>query len=365
MRVFVELAQSVDPSTWAARNAEGLAADASPYGLHHLERFGHQVRFCRAGRTRRVRRLGEVISARFWGLQPVYSLLAMSDRRRRSADVVLCMDERNGIPATFMPLRTPVVTGVAWLEDPGELDPLYRGIARAGLRRAAGVFVECSAMIEPLTRDFGVSADKVHFIHFGIDERHFYPSEEPPIPGRVFSVGDDRMRDYDTLIGALEQVRRQAPSASAEVATTMPVEFPDWVTVHRRRMDDAVRECYQRASLVALALRPTRQGSGLTVILEAMASGRPIVATSNPGLDDYIADGETGILVPPGDRHAMAEAIGGLLEDPARARAMGQRGRNRIQEHFTTRHMAGELAAVLRKAVGVTTDHGPTSLETG
>lgn len=352
MRVFVELAQSVDPSTWAARNAEGLAADASPYGLHHLERFGHEVRFCRVGRTRGVRRVGEIVSARLWGLQPVYALHALSDRRRRSADVVLCMDERNGLPAALVPSSTPVVTGIAWLEDPSELSPAHRAVVRRGFDRVAAVFVECSAMVDPLVRGFGLPPEKVEFVTLGIDAEHFSPSDDPPIPGRVFSVGDDHMRDYSTLVDALEQVHAERPGMTAEIATTLPIDFPDaWAVVHRRRMDHAVRDCYRRASVVALSLHPTRQGSGLTVILEAMASARPVVVSDNPGLDDYVINGETGILVPPGDSAAMAEAVRMLLDDPERAAEMGRRGRRLVEEKFTTRHMAADIDRVLRAAV--------------
>ncbi|WP_217994530.1 glycosyltransferase family 4 protein [Mobilicoccus pelagius] len=241
---------------------------------------------------------------------------------------------------------------MAWLEDPAELSPAYRAVAALALKRASAVFVECSAMIEPLVHGFGVPAEKIHFVTLGIDDEHFAPAEQPPIRQRVFSVGDDRMRDYSTLVGALHRVHEQRPGLTAEVATTLPVELPQkWAHIHRRRMDQEVKGCYQRAEVVALALRPTRQGSGLTVILEAMASGRPVVVTDNPGLSDYVEHGVTGLLVPAKDPGAMADAIDALLADPGRAAAMGREGRRRVEGHFTTAHMADDLASVLCDAV--------------
>jgi glycosyltransferase involved in cell wall biosynthesis len=69
-------------------------------------------------------------------------------------------------------------------------------------------------------------------------------------------------------------------------------------------------------------------------ILEAMALGRPVVTTDVGGAAEAVADGETGIVVPPGDMPAAATALAALAADPARAREMGERGRSRQLERF-------------------------------
>jgi glycosyltransferase involved in cell wall biosynthesis len=69
-------------------------------------------------------------------------------------------------------------------------------------------------------------------------------------------------------------------------------------------------------------------------ILEAMALGRPVVTTDVGGAAEAVADGETGIVVPPGDRSAAAAALAALAAGPARARAMGERGHTRQRGHF-------------------------------
>ena len=89
----------------------------------------------------------------------------------------------------------------------------------------------------------------------------------------------------------------------------------------------------------------------MTVVLEAMASGRPVVMTANPGIDDYIEHGVTGLLVPPGDVDAFTDALVSLLADPQRAREMGRAGRAAVEERWTSDHMAGHLAAVVRDVV--------------
>jgi glycosyltransferase involved in cell wall biosynthesis len=73
-----------------------------------------------------------------------------------------------------------------------------------------------------------------------------------------------------------------------------------------------------------------REGYGL-VAREAMAHGRPVVATRVGGLADAIADGETGLLVPPGDVAALRGAIVRLLEDPELRRRLGDAARDAVR----------------------------------
>src|SRR5262249_61008547 len=71
------------------------------------------------------------------------------------------------------------------------------------------------------------------------------------------------------------------------------------------------------------------------VIIEGMAAGKPIVATNGGGVPEIVEDGKTGLLVPMGNAPAMADAICAILADPERARSMGVRGRERVENHFT------------------------------
>jgi glycosyltransferase involved in cell wall biosynthesis len=71
------------------------------------------------------------------------------------------------------------------------------------------------------------------------------------------------------------------------------------------------------------------EGFGIA-ILEAMAAGKPVVATTVGGIPEFVVQGETGLLVEPGNAEALVEAIGCLLSDRERARQMGIRGRERV-----------------------------------
>lgn len=99
------------------------------------------------------------------------------------------------------------------------------------------------------------------------------------------------------------------------------------------------------AALDVFVLPSWTEGLPLTV-LEAMAHGRPVVATSVGGTPELVEDGETGLLVPPRDPQRLADALRELLGDPERARQMGEAGRRRVAEHFTAHGMAGRVLAV-------------------
>jgi glycosyltransferase involved in cell wall biosynthesis len=72
-----------------------------------------------------------------------------------------------------------------------------------------------------------------------------------------------------------------------------------------------------------------------TVALEAMAAGRAIIASATGGLLDIVEDGVTGLLVPPNDPQALADALEALLDDDLRLEAMGRAGRIRLKEFST------------------------------
>jgi glycosyltransferase involved in cell wall biosynthesis len=93
------------------------------------------------------------------------------------------------------------------------------------------------------------------------------------------------------------------------------------------------------------------EGMPLTV-LEAMARGLPVVATSVGGTPEAVADGETGLLVPPGDAAALAGAVLRLHADPERARQMGLAGRRRAEARFDVRRMVSAYEALYRDALG-------------
>jgi glycosyltransferase involved in cell wall biosynthesis len=119
------------------------------------------------------------------------------------------------------------------------------------------------------------------------------------------------------------------------------------------RVED-VRTVWARA---AIAVLPSTYGEGLPrALLEAAACGRPIITTDTPGCREVVRRGENGLLVPPHDVAALAEAIAALAADPARRGAMGRTGRALVERDFAEPVIVAQTLALydelLRETAG-------------
>jgi phosphatidyl-myo-inositol dimannoside synthase len=113
---------------------------------------------------------------------------------------------------------------------------------------------------------------------------------------------------------------------------------------------DAYRGCGVFAMPSRVDPHPTKlwTGEGLGIVyLEAQACGRPVIASTEGGAPDTILAGETGLLADPRDPVAIADAAAALLADPARADAMGARGRTWMAEHFSLGRFRAGLAELV------------------
>ena len=110
-----------------------------------------------------------------------------------------------------------------------------------------------------------------------------------------------------------------------------------------------IRDWLERADVFVHSSR--WEGFGI-VLLEAMLARLPIVATRVSAVPEVVADGETGLLVEPGDVDAFAAALGALLRDPERASALGESGYARARAEFSVARMTERTIDVYREAVG-------------
>jgi glycosyltransferase involved in cell wall biosynthesis len=109
---------------------------------------------------------------------------------------------------------------------------------------------------------------------------------------------------------------------------------------------------YHAADLFCLPSVTIAEAFGI-VLLEAMACGRPLVTTSLPtGISAVNRDGQTGLIVPPGDVPALGEAIGALAGDRARREAMGRAARRVFEAEYTAERMVERYLELYREALG-------------
>jgi glycosyltransferase involved in cell wall biosynthesis len=274
--------------------------------------------------------------------------IAREWRVRRDADVVACWDERTGAAAAVRSrLRgePPSATGVIWAtETARRVPPRIAG----ALRSSTAVWALSTAQLDVLRR-WGIPQARLHYLPMGVDCDFWSAPAGEVEPATILTVGNDRHRDHETVVAAVASVRRHIP-ARLTLVTAQPVDVPEAVGERVAHCDHrALRAHYARAGLVALAVRPNLHVSGLTVVLESMALGKPIIATRTPGIDAYVTHGVTGLLVDPGPE-PLARAIRRLLCDPDEAAALGAAAQEDARRRFTTDCQAATLAAILEAA---------------
>lgn len=349
-RAYVPLPHGLSATTWRQRYDRGEVPDASPYGLHKLSGHGVDVTFGETSLNGIPERVARALRHRTGGLEILEGLYQTRARSLRNADVVLTYDERTGVPAALLPARhrAPVVFGLGWITTRSSVPEVQAALVSRALPRAAAVWSQCAPVLPMIERDWGVKPSRLHFVPLGIDS-DFYPEQPAPaVPDVIVSAGEDRYRDHQLLVSAVSLLRSRHPRIRLELATGLPVDLPaDLGLLHRERLDGKMRNLYREASVVAIAVKPTLSGSGFTVALEAMASGRPVVMTNNHGISDYVEHGVTGLLVPPNDIEAFAAAISTLLSEPEQRMEMGAAAAARVRQRFTSDLMAAELAAVI------------------
>lgn len=324
-----------DVAGWAARHRRGETPGLWPYGLDALTTHDPEARISELAKPTRF----EAARARLLpGRRPGLGSAGQPE-------VGITWDENTG---RLMALTRPherMYTGVIWVTD---LVARGRdtGRMREILREMDGLWVISRGQLEPL-RDFvGEDGPPIGYFRFGVDADFFayrpYPTE--PL---VVSVGGDRDRDAATLYAALEHVHQAVPEARIVVQTTSTLPAPDGVETIAHVGHRELAELYARASVVAIATGQNLHASGMTVSLEAMATGRPVVMTRTPGIEDYVDHGTTGLLVPTGDAAALGDGVVRLLGDPRLAEAYGRAGRAEVEEWGTTAAMVERLGALL------------------
>ena len=165
----------------------------------------------------------------------------------------------------------------------------------------------------------------------------------------------EKEKDVRSLIAAMTEVKTAFPEVRCVVAGQGAQHAILTAQIAEAGLQDTVQLLGFRTDAQALiqagdifVLPSLAEPFGL-VILEAMALGRPVIATDAGGPPEIIENGETGLLVPPSDPPALAAAIRRLLTDRKATEAMGRRGRERFEARFTAARMAQDMLELYRR----------------
>lgn len=233
---------------------------------------------------------------------------------------------------------------------------------RGGYRKAEGIIAISSAVKDWLQQELGVCSDKIRVIHYGI-EPHRFARSMPDLAesGRndcrlsIGSIGRlEPGKGFDCLINAMESLRQCLPNSTLCIAGHDPLGYGKTLKalIARLNLQEQVRivgfqndiaSFLSRLDVFAFASRSEGFGQ---VLIEAMAAGKPVVASKIPPFTEIVIDGETGLLVDAGRPEAFAHAIRWLLVHPEKARQMGTQGQARVLSHFSVQKMTAETLSV-------------------
>jgi glycosyltransferase involved in cell wall biosynthesis len=299
---------------------------------------------------------------------------------RRLAEALILVDELEGQPVHLhvhwahapggVALLAERIAGIPWSLSTHAKD-LYTVPAAdvAERARCAHFITTCtSANVEHLTEVIGAAPEKVVLCRHGVRLDRFAALNRVPEPGRLLSIG--RLvpkKGFDVLIGACAELARRnvefrldivgdGAQRQALLGLVERLGLSDRVKILPGRPQPELLDFYARAACFVMA--PAVQSDGdrdgvPNVILEAMACGVPTVATAISGIPEVIEDGRTGVLVPSGDRDALADALQLLLAVPERAQQLGDAGRRVVHSEFELADCTAPVVELLRLRLGL------------
>ena len=205
-------------------------------------------------------------------------------------------------------LRRPVIVFGVSILGPKYLTGIGGFLRRRLLRRADAIVLFASEQVPIAHEWLGIEAGRIRFIPFGIDMTFFAPFN-CPVRWDVVAVGTNACKDFPTLVRALQPgthclIVTDDYNAAQVLATPTGAD----VVLKQDMPITQLREEYAAARKVVIPLRDGPVSSGQTVLLEAMAMGRPVVTSDVIAIRDYVID-EAVALVPPHDPRAMATAL--------------------------------------------------------
>jgi glycosyltransferase involved in cell wall biosynthesis len=233
------------------------------------------------------------------------------------------------------------------------------------IHRADAVMAVSSTIADLASEAYHYPREKIDIVHCGVHADLFTPAPGGnPVAHRptVLFVGNIiENKGIDTLFDAVMQLRRKHPDILLQIVGKEDLELAPRFRAQMQRegAEDNVRflgfvelqklpEFYRAAHVFCAPAE--FEGLG-TVYLEAMACGCPVVASTAGGTPESVLDGQTGLLVPPRNASATAEALDRLLADRALRGRMGEAGRRRIEEYFTMERFTERILSVYEKAI--------------
>ncbi|MBN2564077.1 MAG: glycosyltransferase [Candidatus Eisenbacteria bacterium] len=221
-----------------------------------------------------------------------------------------------------------------------------------------GELIAVSRAVKDVLTDYGVDPSRIEVIYSGTDPRVFHPGVDGSSVRSELGLAPDAMvvgkianfyhrwKGHDTFLEAAAILTRSRPELMFLLAGHETDAPKTHALIDGLGLDGRVATAGFRTDVpnviaaLDVSVNSPRSGEGLSgAVRESMAMGRPVVATDVGGNRELVADGETGLLVPPGDPEALARAVAAILDDPALATRLSENGARFVRENLTIERM--------------------------
>lgn len=159
-------------------------------------------------------------------------------------------------------------------------------------------------------------------------------------------------RDYPLLLEAVRGTDLPVTILAGDLDWAKGLNVLPNVTLRANLSYDETSVLLNDSTFWVIPLKPVGYSSGQSVLLQGMARGKAVVVTDGPSVHDYVRDGETGVLVPPGDAQAMREALVRLWNDEKMRQCIGRNAAVAVREEFGYARFARSLVSMAEELVG-------------
>ena len=272
---------------------------------------------------------------------------------QKKYDLVFTMSERAGIPfaglMSFFPYQARFITmfqSWSWRQE--------SVISALNLyKQMNSIAVHCQSMKNHLT-GLGFPASRIFTVPYSVDQDFFQPSNDyEQQSDLIFSIGEPRSRNYPLLFNTVSNLPVRLVAAASgtwyarEKKHNINAAIPSNVQIVRHLPPVSLRSLYAQSSFVVLPIYDQIFSAGATGILEAGCMERCVIVTESRGIQDYVVNGETGLMVEPNNPKALRDAISHLLTHPEEARRMGKNARQRIEAFYNLDNYVLKLAQLI------------------
>lgn len=339
MKIFVLLKYGLDAKKYHQLFLRGKVPGSTPYDYHYAESFDCQVLFSVDHPENTLTKIFRKIIFKILGGDLIHTW--RNRKKLWQVDAIWTFTEREWLAVSFLRLfrpgsRQPIILGrTVWLTDSGNKWSLLRRKIYQIFFPLPDVILVSSPVEKKVLHKIFPQA-RLHCMKFGISLisfplKNYQPRLAKTDTTKVVSLGNDPNRDWKTLIQAMgdqadiELTIATRHNISQKVSPFSNIKLTTFTTMYEHLA------LYDWADLIVVTLLPCQRISGITVILEAIARGVPVICTKTGGLEFYFHRDEI-YFIPPQDTQSLKSAIRTLIGTQSKMQDMSCRSQETIMK---------------------------------